>query len=82
MDYTAIVTDILEQMRGNEVPDRFVRKIEFTIGNDIFEVMPEDFEEWRLLRPEQARNVHYHIDVVKLVASVRAEHTALMAYWK
>lgn len=79
MDYKAIVVELLEDMRGDQVPDRFVRKIEFTIGNDLYEVMPEDFEAWRECRPDEAMNVHYHIDVQKIVASIKAERAVLMA---
>ena len=78
MDYTAIVMSMLEEMRGNDVPERFVRKIEFNIGHDLFEVMPEDFEEFRACRPDNITNVHYHIDVRKIVASVQAERDILM----
>lgn len=78
MDYKAIVVELLEDMRGDQVPDRFVRKIEFTIGNDRYEVMPEDFDEWRELRPGRAENVHYHIDIQKIVASIKAERAAIM----
>lgn len=82
MDYKAIVAELLNEMRGDEVPDRFVRKIEFTIGRDRFEVLPEDFDEWRECRPTYAENVHYHIDVQKIVASIKAEKAILMACFR
>ena len=79
MDYKALVAELLNDMRGDEVPERFVRKITFTIGRDYYEVMPEDFDDFHECRTDQVSDVHYHIDLQKIVASIKAEKAILMA---
>lgn len=78
MSLRDILVEMIDEMLGDDIPDRFVRKIEFMVGRDRFEVYPEDFAEWRQCRPEYAHSVRHHVDLARLAYVVETETKKLM----